>query len=201
MTVCGLRRFLKGYSLPRTRPPDGPARLVPFKTLSMHTIRRLNAGEAAIYRSLRLEALKDSPEAFATTYDSALHRDEDSWIEQADSSAQGEDRAVFLVLDDRPIGMAALYRDPENASSGELLQMWIASSYRGGSTAVDLLDHLFQWASEHGFSSIRAEVRPGNGRALRFYGKYGFRQVASSETTLLTKAVRRQAGPCGGVRG
>lgn len=151
----------------------------------MHTIRRLFLGEAATYRRIRLEALKESPAAFATTYDSALSRDEASWVAQADSSAQGDDRAIFLAWDDHPIGLAALYRDAENRSTGDLLQMWIAPSHRGGSAASDLLDHLLQWASMRAFTSIRAEVTSGNTRALRFYEKYGFQTIPSATGVIL----------------
>lgn len=164
-------------------------------TPTMHTIRRLNAGEASVYRSLRLEALKDSPEAFSTSYESALKRDDDSWTLQADSSAHGSDRATFIVLADRPIGLAALYRDADHPSVGELLQMWIAPSHRGGGAAADLLDHLFRWAARHSFASIRAEVTQGNLRALRFYEKYGFQPVfPETQNPVLTKPVGPDSG-------
>jgi RimJ/RimL family protein N-acetyltransferase len=164
--------------------------IIDCPTPTMHTIRRLNVGEAAVYRSLRLEALQDSPEAFSTTWESALGRDDNSWVVQADSSALGSDRATFVVFDDRPIGLAALYRDSGVSPVGELLQMWIAPSHRGGAVAADLLDHLFRWAANHSFTSIRAEVTQGNLRALRFYEKYGFRPLSSEAgASQLTKPV------------
>ncbi|MEO5916236.1 MAG: GNAT family N-acetyltransferase [Luteolibacter sp.] len=164
----------------------------------MHAIRRLNPGEASLYRAIRLEALKESPEAFGSTYQSALERDDASWVAQADASARGEDRATFVVLTDRPVGLAALYRIPEHPDQGELLQMWIAPDLRGGSAAADLLDSVFQWASTRSFRIIRAEVTAGNGRAFRFYEKYGFRPVdPAGGGTILTKEVG-QAAPSGG---
>jgi RimJ/RimL family protein N-acetyltransferase len=141
----------------------------------MHTIRRLKIGEADLYRRLRLEALKDAPGAFSSTYESALQRDEQSWAQQADSSAQGSGRATFVVIGERPIGLASIYRDTESPSTGELLQMWIALSHRGSGVAAELLDQLFE-------------------RALRFYGKYGFQVVPSSDGTVLTKQVEHDAG-------
>jgi RimJ/RimL family protein N-acetyltransferase len=151
------------------------------------TIRRIKFGEAALYRSIRLEALMDSPEAFSTSYESALARAPDSWIIQADATAEGKDRATFIAFQDRPIGLAALYRDGDYSTTGELIQMWVAPEYRGGSLAADLLDHLFQWAAEHDFQLIRAQVTEGNPRALRFYLKYGFELSHPQEnnTTLL----------------
>jgi len=163
----------------------------------MHTIRRLNVGEAPLYREIRLESLKESPEAFATTYESALKRDDSSWIEQADASAHGDDRATFVVLTDRPIGLAAVYRDPHQPLQGELVQVWIASAYRGTSVATELMDHLFEWASRHTFRTIRAKVTEGNLRARRFYEKYGFQPIASEgDGTLLTKKVEQGGAAC-----
>lgn len=145
----------------------------------MHTIRRLRIGEAALYRHIRLAALRESPEAFATSYESALERNDESWIAQADGSSVGDDRATFLMLDEESVGLAALYRDAEDPTSGELIQMWISPACRGSSIAKDLLDHVFAWASVRGFRTIRAEVTPNNPRALRFYERYGFRRITS----------------------
>lgn len=156
----------------------------------MGNIRRLRKGEAALYRSIRLESLKESPAAFASTYESALIRDDESWAAQADAASEGHDRAIFMAFADRPVGLAGLYRIGDSPSVGELIQMWIAPDYRGGSLAAALLDHLFEWASRHQFRSVQAEVAEGNPRALHFYEKYGFRRLESGlGGRLLTKKV------------
>lgn len=151
----------------------------------MPVIRRLNPGEASLYRALRLEALKESPHAFATTYETAVLRNEDSWIQQADGSAQGPDRATFVVITERPVGLAAIYRDAGDTSAGELIQMWIAPEHRGGPLASELLEALLDWAARQGFERIRAEVTPGSSRALRFYQKCGFQQLDPDSTNAL----------------
>ena len=148
-----------------------------------HTIRRLNAGEHELYRAVRLESLRESPEAFSTTYESALQRDDDSWRVQADASASGSDRATFVVIDERPVGLGAIYRDQDRPQDGELIQVWISPECRGRQVAADLMNALFQWAASNGFETIRAEVTPGNLRALRFYEKCGFtRMKAGSDS-------------------
>lgn len=139
-----------------------------------YTVRRLNTGEAGLYRAARLESLRESPEAFATSYESALLRDDDSWRAQADASASGSDRATFVVLADRPIGLGAIYRDPDQPQEGDLMQVWVSPESRGGQVAADLMNALFGWAASNGFKTIRAEVPPNNLRALRFYEKQGF---------------------------
>lgn len=149
-----------------------------------HTIRRLNIGEGDLYRRVRLESLEESPDAFASTYEAALDRSEESWSSQADASASGTDRATFIVLSDRPVGLAAIYRMDDPPEEGELLQVWVAPGCRGGTVAGDLVDALFHWASGHGFEAIRAEVTSTNERALRFYEKYGFLPRGAGNTTV-----------------
>ena len=139
-----------------------------------YIVRRLNEGEADLYRSVRLEALRESPEAFATTYESALSRNGDNWVTQADASASGRDRAIFIVLADQPIGLGALYRDHGRPNEGELIQVWVSPEGRGGRVATDLMNTIFGWAASNGFETIRAEVTRNNSRALRFYEKHGF---------------------------
>jgi GNAT superfamily N-acetyltransferase len=157
----------------------------------MLLIRRLNPGEAALYRSLRLEALRDSPQAFATTLEAAWARDDASWAAQADASAQGGDRATFIALQDgQALAMAALYRDAGDPAAGELLQMWVAPPHRGGALSGALLDHLLHWAGRHAFTVVRAEITRGNLRAGRFYRKHGFEPLSPDpECLVFTKAV------------
>lgn len=149
-----------------------------------YIIRRLNIGEVDLYRQVRLESLKESPEAFASTYEAALDRSEASWSSQADASASGRDRATFIVFADQPIGMAALYRDDACPSEGELIQVWLSPDHRGQALATELMDTLFHWAASNDFESIRAEVTPMNDRALRFYEKYGFKRQSDPNTAI-----------------
>ena len=139
------------------------------------SIRRLKVGEADLYRAVRLESLREAPEAFATSYEAALARDAESWVAQADGSASGRDRATFVVIgDEGPGGLGAIYRDEEGSDEGEPIQVWVAPELRGAGVATDLMDALFDWAAANRFGVIRAGVTRENGRALRFYQRYGF---------------------------
>lgn len=149
----------------------------------MTSIRRIRKGEAQLYKTVRLESLKQSPEAFSTSYESALTRTPESWENQTNNSAVGSDRSTFIVLKEKePIGIAALYRDNKNNIVGELLQVWIAPQTRGSGLAQELLQTVFQWARKNGFRKIQAEVMASNEQALRFYEKNGFKIMAKSST-------------------
>ncbi len=167
----------------------------------MRTTRRLNPGEGPLYRAVRLEALRESPEAFSSRYEDAVARSDQSWADQADSSATGSDRAAFITFENQPVGLAALYRDGNAPDVGELIQMWIAPDVRGGSVATDLLLEVFQWAGSNRFALVKAEVMKGNARALRFYEKFGFSLADENHTAssvMLTKIVEQTGSSNGG---
>lgn len=160
----------------------------------MRITRRLNPGEGHLFRAVRLEALRESPEAFSSRYEDAAARSDQSWADQADSSATGSNRATFVTFEDQPVGLAALYRDENAPDVGELIQMWIAPDVRGGSVAADLLLEVFQWADSNRITIVRAEVMKINTRALRFYEKFGFSLSDDNHTAssvLLTKTVEQ----------
>jgi RimJ/RimL family protein N-acetyltransferase len=124
---------------------------------------------------MRLKSLQEAPYAFSSTYDSAIRRSAESWREQAESTAQGNDRAAFIAFsEDAPIGIAALYRLEGQAEVGEVLQVWVAPEFRGTKVAWDLMDVVFKWAGENNFRRVIAGVTKVNVRALKFYSKYGF---------------------------
>ena len=163
----------------------------------MKTIRRIQIGEAGLFKQIRLASLRDAPYAFSSTYDSALHRSDDSWREQADSTAQGPDRATFIAFSDNlTVGIAALYRLESDVDVGELLQVWVAPEYRGSGIAWDLMNTLFKWAGENNFRTVIAKITDGNARALKFYIKYGFSisnefSISDSDGVCLVKNVEK----------
>ena len=166
----------------------------------MCIIRRLKMGEAQLFKDVRLEALRESPNAFSSRLADAMSRSDESWCEQADASAMGCNRATFIMLDDQPVGLAALYRCEDASDEGELIQMWIAPEKRGGSAATKLIDEIFRWAVANGFSRVRAEVLNTNSRALRFYEKIGFTKSKnqsnhSASSVVLTKVVEQAVEP------
>ena len=148
----------------------------------MIVVRRIKVGEADLFRKIRLTALRESPSAFGSTYESAVQRSPRSWQEQADSTAQGSDRATFIAFSgDSPVGIGALYRNEGGTDVGEMLQVWVAPEYRGQGVANQVMEAALTWASENGFRTVIATVANGNTRALRFYLKHGF-QLANGST-------------------
>ena len=138
----------------------------------MLTVRRIKRGESELYKELRLRSLRDAPEAFGSTHESALKRGPASWIEQADGSSHGSDRSTFLAfIDDQAAGLAAVYRLEAPGDVGELIQVWVAPEYRRRGVALALLEAAMKWASENNFRAVTAGIMAGNAGAMTFYQK------------------------------
>lgn len=137
--------------------------------------------ELDLYKQIRLASLKDAPYAFETTYESAVQRSEEAWRERAESGAQGNNGATFLVFsEDRPIGIAAIFRSQGRMDMAELMQVWVDPGFRGSRVAWDLMDAIFGWAKENNYRRIIAGVTNVNARAITFYTRYGFSRMAES---------------------
>ena len=136
-------------------------------------IRCIRESEWELYRQLRLNALLESPHAFASTFEQALKRSGESWQEQVSSSASGSERYTALVFDEgRPVGMGAVYEIAQ--SQAELLQMWIKPEFRSSGIGKTLVDHLECWVFDHGFTKLIATVHRENPRAITFYMNQGY---------------------------
>jgi GNAT superfamily N-acetyltransferase len=146
------------------------------------TIRRIQIGETALYKQIRLASLKDAPYAFETTYDAAaLKRSNEMWHARVVSAAQGSDEAIFLAFSDHlPIGIAALVRIKGQTDTGELMQVWVRPEHRGTDVAWGLMNFVFKWAKDNRFHKIIAGVTKVNTGALKFYVKYGFSKMDKS---------------------
>lgn len=143
----------------------------------MITCRRATKNDVALFREVRLKALKESPEAFGSTYEASLQRDVRSWEEQLWATTSGGDRNTQFAFDDEEcIGIAALYREGA-APSGEVLMMWVDPSYRGSSAATMLVEELLRWAKGSEFAEVNPVVSESNARAIRFYEKLGFQDT------------------------
>jgi RimJ/RimL family protein N-acetyltransferase len=135
------------------------------------SIRRLNRKDFDAYLALRLEALTNHPEAYATSPESFAER----------SRASIEDylsrQAVFGVVteDGELAGMVVYHRDTgeREAHRGWLLQVYVKPSLRGTGAGLAMLET----AVEHADSEVlqlHLAVGTQNHSAIRLYEKAGF---------------------------
>jgi len=136
--------------------------------------RRATKNDVELFKEVRLKALKDSPDAFGSTYESALQRDHGSWRDQLFLTTTGGDRNTqFAFSGEQCVGIAALYRET-SLLEGELIMMWVDPEYRGTDAASLLVNDLLSWAKDSGLDTVYLEVTDSNARAIKFYTNLGF---------------------------
>jgi RimJ/RimL family protein N-acetyltransferase len=133
-------------------------------------IRRLEPGDAALYREIRLEALQRDPEAFGSTFERENVQPL-SWFEAAISRAD-----IFGgFLDGRLMGVAgfAAQEGTKHAHKGLLWAMYVRSAARksglGKILVAAVLDH-----ARGRVEMVQLAVVSENEAALRLYEAVGF---------------------------
>lgn len=129
---------------------------------------RLTPDDWQVFRDVRLASLRDSPQAFSATLESALARDEASWRE----GLAGRTQFVAMAGED-VVGTAGGIVDPAG-QFGELVSMWVSPEWRGKGVSSRLIEEVAGWAAAVGFRQLRLWVVEGNQAAERAYAKAGF---------------------------
>ena len=143
-------------------------------------IRRLEASDAALYRDIRLEALKRNPEAFASTFER-----EDaqplSWFE----AVVGRTDIFGAFLDGALVGIAgyAAQEGSKQAHKGLLWGMYVRTAARnlalGKRLVAAVLDH-----ADGRVEMVQLTVVNENKAACRLYGVMGFVEYGHEKRAL-----------------
>jgi GNAT superfamily N-acetyltransferase len=159
---------------------DATEREVSESTL---VLRRTRGDDWSALREIRLEALRDTPDAFGSTYDEALRFSNEEWRTFA------EQRCYFLAeRDGTVVGMISGGLNDAHPDTHWLYGMYVTPSERGAGTAQRLVGEVTEWARAAGASEIYLHVGSTVARARAFYAKLGF------EPTGETFIMHRNAG-------
>jgi GNAT superfamily N-acetyltransferase len=122
-------------------------------------------------RQVRLAAMLDSPDAFASTYERELSFDEAAWQARVERSPWW-----LAVAADRAIGLIAAFTAEPDLDPGDrhVVSMWVEPAWRGEGIGDLLMDSLVAWALGDGARSLSLWVVTDNARARKFYERLGF---------------------------
>jgi GNAT superfamily N-acetyltransferase len=163
----------------------------------MSEVRRVMPQEWVTLRSIRLAALRDSPQSFCSGYEHEAGWDDHRWRESV--------RSVTWFLawrDGRPVGIAggtssgAGSGGPEAGSSGgqrdegttggepagerQVISMWVDPSARGTGIADALIGAVAGWARAEGAHTLKLWVADASPRARAFYQRARFRATGEA---------------------
>lgn len=145
-------------------------------------IHRIRGDEWRRFRDLRLRALRDSPDAFASTYEEEVDGDASAWRAWITGwPGVAEQIALAVVEGHRWVGIAVGSRGAEEADRAHLFAMWVEPGWRGHGYGRALVEEVAGWASSVGRRRLELRVTESNDAAVALYRRCGFREIGTRE--------------------
>jgi RimJ/RimL family protein N-acetyltransferase len=138
------------------------------------TISKLPEDRWPEYRDLRLEALKNEPLAFSSSYEEEQSTPEKTWRERIQNN-------LFVMEDNRPVGLAGFSRNPHIKTNHvcEMFGVYLRQEYRGKGIGKKLIETVLEEITNlKGVKIIEVGVNPTQKTAKNIYRKHGFKTVA-----------------------
>jgi ribosomal protein S18 acetylase RimI-like enzyme len=154
------------------------------------TLRAIPADDWWAWRSLRLRALAESPEAFRSKYAEWKGAAEERWRDRLGLPGA---RNVIASLDGVSVGMASGvpvvpgdpgdHADPDTTDPAtvEIISMWVGAEARGKGVARALLADIELWAAAAGATRISLFALPTNTAAVALYERTGYWRIEPPE--------------------
>lgn len=140
------------------------------------TVRALTEDDWETYRSTRLDALTESPEAFVATAEAERAFPEERWRDRMNRSVR-----IVAEVDGSPVGVVSVgvAHSSDEEDAAELFGLWVHPTARGTGVASALVRAGAVSARESGRSHLAYWVGSDNGRAVAFASGFGFRPTDS----------------------
>jgi RimJ/RimL family protein N-acetyltransferase len=148
-------------------------------------IRQLTPGDAALYRSIRLEGLNESPEAFGSTFDAEFTKPLAWFFDRLSGSVVFGAIRDTKILDAKILGVAgfAVRQEEKEAHKGLLWGMYVRPDARGAGIARQLVQAVVAYARPR-VELIQLSVVVGNEQARRLYARLGFVEYGIEKNSL-----------------
>jgi len=124
------------------------------------------------FRSIRLRALADAPDAFGSTLAVEERLTDEQWRTRVENEAVAH--LVAVSDDGTDLGVAVGAPFTERKRTAGLFSMWVAPEARQQGHAVALVRAIVAWAQGEGYRQLILEVADANDAAIRLYESCGF---------------------------
>jgi RimJ/RimL family protein N-acetyltransferase len=141
------------------------------------TVREATESDLALYRDLRLEALRFEPGAFSADYEQERARAGSAWLERLREMVQ-DSLQTLLVAEEKGVlvGMTGIFRgkSAKTKHSAGIWGVYVRPTARGQGIASALLERALSWARDNGVTRVELAVTTHNARAFALYQRAGF---------------------------
>jgi ribosomal protein S18 acetylase RimI-like enzyme len=134
-----------------------------------------------LFKSVRIRALQDAPDAFGSTYAKESQLSDSDWIKRVER-LNGENGIGFLAMDqDTACGIVGSFLDQNDPTCAHLISMWTAPTHRERGTGRLLVNEVHNWARGRNARILQLMVTSNNEPAIRFYQRLGFSRTGRTE--------------------
>ena len=141
----------------------------------MVLVRPTTIADWQVLRDIRLQALRDAPDAFSSTYAGESAFEDSVWHQRA---ARDGSFIAFLPEVSAPgaAGLAGGFQEAPGVV--ELVSMFVRPQARGRGVGEALIDAVVSWARQKNATSVHLWVTETNKHARRLYERHGFTETA-----------------------
>lgn len=140
-------------------------------------IRKLGPEDAEAFAAVRLEALKNDPDAFGSTYDDEKYRPMEEWRARLSPGNEGENGYFGAFADGEIVGTIGYFRHKGTKArhKAAIVSMYVRQDHRGTGMAAGLMQAALEYLKGLGdIDQVQLAVVSSNPAAVRFYEKMGF---------------------------
>jgi GNAT superfamily N-acetyltransferase len=142
-------------------------------------VRQARAANWEALRELRLRALADTPDAFASTLQREAAFPEQVWRQRAEGGAGSVNFIAWEA--GAGIGMAAIFAVVDAPGRMHLVGMWVDPQHRRRGVAQALVEQAVHWAEKRRATEVILWVADHNIPARRLYERVGFRPTGERQ--------------------
>ena len=144
-------------------------------------IVELPVEEWQAYRDLRLRALREDPQAFSSTYATAMESPEETWKRRLEEARKGERGWLLFAREQgRLVGMIGAYVEENATDTVTIVSVYVPKEERGKGISAGLMESVLQRLSRKpSLKRAQLAVNKDQAAALTLYKKFGFRQTGS----------------------
>ena len=141
-------------------------------------IVKLRPEEWREYKALRLEGLKNDPQAFGSSYEKQSQNPDEYWEDRLAKCEGPGQWLLFAREDGKLIGLVGAFVQ-EDSTIADIISMYVTPKHRGKGIARRLMEAILAAVKEQPEISVaRLEVVEDQLAPLRLYESVGFQEIS-----------------------
>lgn len=149
--------------------------------------RKIKEDEWQKYKKIRLEALKNDPQAFGSSYERENQKSDNEWKEKLMLSNTDDSKKIFVGIDNDSNGFLAIGGAyAENLGEWNVIAIYVNPKYRGQGVSKILLSEIINTLKARGnVKRLILRVNVNQQAAVNLYRSLGFVIINKEEKQLL----------------